>query len=197
MININSSNDIFYRYKMEKVNIMNKGNGNGLYTIINNLENIAKTINTPEEILYKYIATSVGSNYNDKKKSINGSHTQDKIQESIYNYINDFVICSNCSIPEIIFVLNNNILESKCSACGNINKIKIKSKINQKIIDIIHKYLNRNKIWIVSYGNIVLQNQSDNNLNNINGLDDTTNLNNINGLDDNNNLNDIDSFNPF
>ena len=92
MINVNNSNDLFYRYKMEKVNIINKGFGNGLFTIINNLENIAKSINTPLEILYKYIATDLGSNYNEKKKSINGHYTQEKIQESIYKYIK--IVCN-------------------------------------------------------------------------------------------------------
>lgn len=161
MININSSNDPFYRYKMEKVNITNKGNGNGLLTIINNLDNISKSINTPPEILSKYIASNLGSNYNEKKKSINGYHTHDKIQESIYNYINDFVICNNCNIPEINFTLSINIIESKCSACGSINKINNNNKINQKIIDLIFKYLNKNKIWIVSKGNMVAQIDTD------------------------------------
>ena len=158
MININLSDDPFYRYKMEKVNITNKGCGNGLLTVINNLDNISKSINTPPEILSKYIATSVGSNYNEKKKTINGCHTQDKIQEAIYNYINDFVICNNCNIPELNFTLSSNILESKCSACGSINKIKNNNKINQKIVDLILKYLNKNKIWTVSNGNMVSQN---------------------------------------
>ena len=51
MINVNNSNDDFYRYKMEKVTVSNKGFGNGLFTIINNLESISKSINTPYEIL--------------------------------------------------------------------------------------------------------------------------------------------------
>jgi translation initiation factor 2 beta subunit (eIF-2beta)/eIF-5 len=157
MININNSNDIFYRYKMEKVNITNKGLGNGLFTIINNLNNIAKSINTPPEILYKYIATDLGSNYNEKKKSINGNHTQEKIQESIYKYINDFVICTVCNIPEINYMLFNNKIESKCSACGSLNEIKNNNKINQKNIDLILKYLQKNKVWSITKGNMVLQ----------------------------------------
>ena len=67
MLNVNGSNDDFYRYKMNRVNISNKGNGNGQFTIINNLEEISKTINTPYEILYKYIANDLGSSFNEKK----------------------------------------------------------------------------------------------------------------------------------
>jgi translation initiation factor 5 len=157
MINVNNSDDLFYRYKMEKVNITNKGFGNGLFTIINNLENIAKSINTPVEILYKYIANDLGSNYNEKKKSMNGNHTQEKIQESIYKYINDFVICNKCGIPEVNYFLENKNIEAKCSACGTLNEIKNNNKINQKNVDIILKYLEKNKVWLRTKGNMVLQ----------------------------------------
>jgi translation initiation factor 5 len=157
MINVNNSNDEFYRYKMNKVSITNKGFGNGLFTIINNVEDICKSINTPPDILYKYISTDLGSNFNEKKKSINGTHTQEKIQESIYSYINDFVICKMCGIPEINYTINNNFIESRCSACGLLNEIKNNNKINQKIIDIIFKYLQKNKIWVQNKVNMVLQ----------------------------------------
>ena len=157
MINVNNSDDLFYRYKMEKVNITNKGFGNGLFTIINNLENIAKSINTPIEILNKYIANDLGSNYNEKKKSMNGNHTQEKIQESIHKYINDFVTCSKCGIPEINYLLENKKVESRCSACGSLNEIKNNNKINQKNVDIILKYLEKNKVWLKTKGNMVLQ----------------------------------------
>lgn len=157
MINVNNSDDLFYRYKMEKVNITNKGFGNGLFTIINNLESIAKSINTPVEILYKYIANDLGSNYNEKKKSMNGNHTHEKIQESIYKYINDFVICNKCGIPEVNYFLEKKSIEAKCSACGTLNEIKNNNKINQKNVDIILKYLEKNKVWLKTKGNMVLQ----------------------------------------
>jgi translation initiation factor 5 len=155
MININNSDDDFYRYKMDKVIICNKGNGNRLFTIINNLENISKSINTPIEILYKFIANDLGTNYNEKIKSINGTHTQEEIQQSIFNYINNFVICSKCKIPELSYSLNNQKIESKCSACGSYSELKNNNKINQKICDLILKYLQKNKNWIISKGNMV------------------------------------------
>ena len=157
MLNVNGSNDDFYRYKMNMVNISNKGNGNGQFTIITNLTDICKTINTPPEILYKYIANDLGSSFNEKKNSLTGTHTQETIQQSIFKYINDFVICNKCSIPEINYSLKNkNIVESKCSACGSYNTIKNNNKINVKINDIILKYLQKNKTWTVTKGNMVL-----------------------------------------
>lgn len=157
MINVNGSNDDFYRYKMDKVIVSNKGNGNGLFTIINNLDEISKQINTPNEILYKYIANDLGSSFNEKKKSFTGTHTTDIIQKSICNYINDFVICNKCGIPEITYSLKgNNTIVSKCSACGSYNLIKNNNKLNLKITDLILKYLQKNKNWTITKGNMVL-----------------------------------------
>jgi len=231
MINVNNSNDEFYRYKMNKVSVINKGFGNGLFTIINNLEDICKSINTPPDILYKYISTYVGSNFNEKKKSINGTHTQEKIQESIFNYINDFVICKICGIPEINYIINNCVeskclagveskclagveskclagveskclagVESKCSACGLLNEIKNNNKINQKMIDIILKYLQKNKIWVKNKGNMVLQKSVF--LNNFDPEEfgkkvDLINDNNDLINDNNDLINDNNDFNPF
>ena len=157
MINVNGTDDIFYRYKMEKVSVTHRGNGNGLVTIINNLDSISKKINTPSEILYKFISNDLGTNYNEKKKSITGQHSQAKIQDIIYGYINNYVICKKCGIPELNYKINKSEITATCSACGNLYKL-IES--NNKGYDLILKYLQKNKIWINTKGNMVEQNKT-------------------------------------
>ena len=61
MININNSNDISYRYQMERVSIKYCNNNNNKYTVINNMKEVANAINTPSEIIYKFISFSCGS----------------------------------------------------------------------------------------------------------------------------------------
>jgi translation initiation factor 5 len=153
MININgNSSDINYRYKMEKISLTNCGYGNGLYTIINNMDNIGKSINTPSEILYKYLASILGSAFNDKKKSLTGMHSVETIQQHIYDYINKFVICPNCNIPELMYKIENKKVCSSCSACCKNNTIKY-----NKVLDLIEKYLIKNKEWIQTKGSMVEQ----------------------------------------
>ncbi len=206
MLNVNGSNDLFYRYKMCRVNVSNRGNGNGQFTVINNLEEICKTINTPSEILYKYIANDLGSSFNEKKKSITGTHLQDTVQKTIFSYINDFVICSKCGIPEILYLLKDkNIIESKCSACGSYNCIKNNNKINTKTTDIILKYLQKNKTWTVTKGNMVLLkdygpeilgkqlDEKEEDYNN----DDESDSNNDDKKSNSNNKEEENDFNPF
>jgi len=160
MININNSTDINYRYQMPKVSVKFSGNGNGKYTIINNMNDIANAINSPPEIIYKYISYSCGSAYNEKDNSINGHHKN--IQNIIFDYINNFVICSTCNIPELNYYLEKKSskkynLICKCSACGTIQTLKNNSKLNNKCIDTINKYLLKENEWITTNGSMVLQ----------------------------------------
>lgn len=160
MLNINNSDDINYRYKMPKVSVKYGGNGNGKYTIINNIDEIADAINTPSEIVCKFISFSCGSSYNEKDKSITGYHIN--IQNVIFDYINNFVICSTCNIPELNYYLEKinkkkSILVCKCSACGTINNLKKTNKIYDKCIDTIIKYLLKENNWINKSGTMVEQ----------------------------------------
>jgi translation initiation factor 5 len=164
MININKSDDMFYRYKMPSINIKLGGTGNGMFTIINNMDEIAKAINTPPEIVYKFISYTLGSAYNEKKKSLTGHHNN--LQEIIFDYINNFVICEHCGIPELSYSLNkkskkNIKLICYCSACGNLNNLRNNNKINDKCIDTIIKYLNSNNEWVVSKGSMVEHKEDD------------------------------------
>jgi len=158
MININGCDDSFYRYKMEIIQVTNNGSGNGQFTIIKNMKHIEKSINTPEEILFKYLAHSLGSSYNNKKSALNGKYTQEHIQEKIFDYINCFVICINCGIPELTYIIIKKKMECKCSACGKIIKLNIKTKNNIKGEEIIFNYLKNDKEWTKSKGSMVFQN---------------------------------------
>jgi translation initiation factor 5 len=161
MLNINNSDDNDYRYKMQTISFKMGGAGNGIFTTIDNMDAIAKSINTPSDIICKFISFTLGTSYNDKKKQFTGHHYN--IQDIIFDYINNFVICPECKIPELMYNLDK--INSKkfklicrCSACGSINDIKPINKIIDKSIDTIVKYLNNNNnIWIVSKGFMVQQ----------------------------------------
>ena len=168
MLNINpNTDDIFYRYKMPKIEIRNAGRGNGSYTFLDNIDKVAEAINTPVIILLNYISKSLGSACNIKKKTINGHYTNDKILEEIYKFISFFVLCEKCSIPEVIPIVKgtkkNKILEMKCSACGETYELKSNSKNICKTIENIIKNIN---CYEIKKGNIVSQtNDSSNSFN--------------------------------
>ena len=115
------------------------------------------------QIINKFISYTLGSAFNDKKNSITGHHNN--IQEIIFQYINTFVICKTCNIPELTYSLNKisskkMILECRCSACGNTNSIISHNKIIDKCIDTIIKYLNKEGTWMISKGKMGQENKT-------------------------------------
>lgn len=176
MININGSKDNSYRYKMPVFQCEIKGNGNGIYTIITNLNDVSKYINHPPTLLLKFLSTYNGSMANEEKMSITGRYTSDELQKTIQIYINRFVICSKCSIPETIPQINkqskkNIILELKCSSCGSISSI-LCNKNEMKAYELIVKYLEKNS-WTTTKGTMVsFDNKNNISSNEINEEDD-------------------------
>lgn len=176
MININGSKDNSYRYKMPVFQCEIKGNGNGIYTIITNLNDVSKYINHPPTILLKFLSSYNGSMANEEKMSITGRYTSDKLQKTIQIYINRFVICSKCNIPETIPQINkqskkNIILELKCSSCGSISSI-LCNKNEMKAYELIVKYLEKNA-WTTTKGTMVsFDNKNNISSNEINEEDD-------------------------
>ena len=161
-MNINpDTEDINYRYKMPKLEVRLAGRGNGSYTFLDNIEEVAQAINTPVQILLNFITRSIGSNYNLDKKTITGHYKFDIIIEQIYNYIKFFVMCKKCSIPEVIPMVSGTkkkkILEFKCSACGEQYQLNSKSKLQDKTIDNIIKNINE---YEIKKGNLVEKNET-------------------------------------
>ena len=158
MLNINGSEDNSYRYKMPILHCAIKGNGNGIYTIITNLNDVSKYINHPHHLLLKFLSTYNGSMANEEKMSITGSYTSDELQKTLQVYINRFVICPKCNIPETIPQINkqskkNITLELKCSSCGSISSV-LCNKNEMKAYDLIVKYLEKNQ-WVTTKGTMV------------------------------------------
>jgi translation initiation factor 5 len=159
MLNINGKNDLSYRYKMTPISSQICGKVNGVVTIISNIDTVSKDINQPSEIIIKVLSLNFGTSCNLEKNSITGGFSSEQIQESLQTYINKFIMCPSCSIPETIPNINkenkkNMKLELKCSSCGSISEINCKNKSETKITDLIIKYLEKND-WIVSKGNMV------------------------------------------
>jgi len=113
---------------------------------------------------------------NEEKMSITGSYISDELQKTLQIYINRFVICPKCRIPETIPQLNkqskkNITLELKCSSCGSISNV-LCNKNEMKAYDLIVKYLEKN-VWTTTKGTMVsFDNKNNISSNEINEEDD-------------------------
>lgn len=165
-LNINqSNNDSFYRYKMDKIKISQTGRGGNCHTILENLETVANKINTSAELLLQYIGIINGCNINqtllkEDKYVLKGHFDDNKIQETIYSFINFATLCQKCSIPELSPSVEKkgktSCLIMNCSACGKSYELIGNNKNNDKLVDSMIKYYTNNK-FVVNKGNMVVQ----------------------------------------
>jgi translation initiation factor 5 len=121
MININKNEiDPNYRYKMHRIKTKIEGRGNGIKTILLNLNIISKELYRNSEEILKFLGQTKGSQtiIHDDKFIINGSFSDDIIQNEIYNYIDKYVICIKCLLPETIYFKRGKNLYNKCNACS-------------------------------------------------------------------------------
>ena len=152
--NMNGTDDSNYRYKLYHFKVIASGKGNGLYTVFDNIDVICKTLNHPEEIILKYIASVTGSNYISDKQILTGTHTSEDLKEVLLHYIKYLVMCPVCNIPETIPSIvgnkKNSNIKLTCFACKNISDVVIANKHISKGVELIIKYLKINKIWKIN-----------------------------------------------
>jgi len=167
MLNINGKIDSSYRYKMVPISSTINGKGNGIYTTFHNLDDVCKYISHPSQLILKYLSIHMGSMANVEKMTITGGYKNEELQTALQLYINRFVICPSCTIPETIPQLKkeskkNIKLELKCLSCGKVSEVIYNNKLEEKTSDLIIKYLDKND-WITANKGIMVKSKEEEN----------------------------------
>ena len=162
MLNINGKTDDNYRYKMPPIKSSIAGKGNGVYTVFYNLQDVGKYLNHPSFLLLKFLSIYNGSMLNEEKMTITGGYTEIELQKALQIYINRFVICSKCGVPETIPQIRKetkklSYLDLKCSSCGTISEVLCNNKNETSIKIAIINYLEKNEWSISNKGTMVKQ----------------------------------------
>jgi hypothetical protein len=106
-IGSNSVDDKFYRYKRSVINVSYKNTGGG-QTVIDNLDKISHDIQTKPNHIIRYLKKQLNVSCNDN--IIHATITKEKLETELDNFIDKFLICPNCKLPEIKI--------NFCAACG-------------------------------------------------------------------------------
>lgn len=111
-----------YRYKMPAVYGKIEGSGNGIKTVIPNITEVGTALHRQPAEVNKFFGTELGaqSRYaaETDRAIVNGAHTDAVLQELVHKYIEKFVICPNCGLPETDYKIKNDTIYHKCMACG-------------------------------------------------------------------------------
>lgn len=138
MLNIPSTvDDPNYRYKMPKLVSKIEGRGNGIRTKIVNMADIARSLKRPPAYPTKFFGCELGalSKWEDKeeKSIVNGAHQQNDLQRLMDKFIQMYVLCPNCELPEIDIIVKKERVSCKCNACGYIGALDNNHKITTYI----------------------------------------------------------------
>ena len=127
-----------YRYRMPVVFGKVEGRGNGIKTVIPNVADVALSLHRSPAEVNKFFGCELGAqtSYNEKddRAVINGQHTDVQLQNMIHKYIEDFVICPNCRLPETDYKIRNGCIFHRCAACGASNMLDMSHKLTTFIL---------------------------------------------------------------
>ncbi|WWC58460.1 uncharacterized protein I303_101002 [Kwoniella dejecticola CBS 10117] len=136
MVNIRRDiEDKFYRYKMPLLQIKVEGRGNGIKTVIPNMEDIARALNRPPTYSTKYFGCELGAQTSmaNDRYLVNGAHTADRLRELLDSFIEQFVLCPSCKNPETELVITGKSghedMHRDCKACGRQNGVNMRHKL--------------------------------------------------------------------
>lgn len=122
-VNIGGGDDQFNRYKMPSVIGKVEGRGNGIKTRIVNCDSVAKALHRPPGYVCKFFGCELGAQTTIKDDDgvyiVNGSFNNGKLAEVLQVFINMFVLCGKCKLPETdLKVKKNGVIKQLCNACG-------------------------------------------------------------------------------
>lgn len=110
---------------MPKLQAKVEGSGNGIKTVITNMDAISKSLERPPPYVTKYFGCELGAQVtmNNEIYIVNGSHDPEKLLQLLYGFIRKFVLCPKCNNPETKLSVVGQVIHQKCIACGHANTI--------------------------------------------------------------------------
>jgi len=114
------------RFKMPKAEIFYEGNT----TVIKNFDKISNTINREPKLILKFLLGGVGTAGEQEGSRVvfQGKIPSRQIQDKLKEYVDSFVICSECSRPDRHLVKKGRTTWIRCDACGAFRSVKSRKK---------------------------------------------------------------------
>lgn len=131
LLNIGGETDPFYRYKMPQMETKIEGRGNGIKTVLVNIEAVASALSRSTDELMALFKLKLGTRTKDH--TLNGEFSALELQQHLATYISQFVLCSSCSNPETHYLVHKTYICIKCAACGKKGE-KVDSGVPLKFI---------------------------------------------------------------
>jgi translation initiation factor 2 subunit 2 len=114
------------RFKLPEIEIFYEGNT----TVIKNFDKISDAVNRDQDHILKLLLGSIGTagEINKGRLIFQGKIPSKAIQDKMKEYIDTFVMCSECNRPDTHLVKQGRTILIRCDACGAFRSVKSRKK---------------------------------------------------------------------
>ena len=114
------------RFKLPKAEIFYEGNT----TVIKNFDKISDAINRDQDLILKFLLGGLGTagEIVGPRVVFQGKIPARSIQDKLKDYIDIYVICSECNKPDTHLVKQGRTTLIRCDACGAFRSVKSRKK---------------------------------------------------------------------
>lgn len=114
------------RFKVPKADIFYEGNT----TVIKNFDKISDILNRDSYVVLKFLLGSLGTagELIGSRAVFQGKIPTKNIHDRIKDYVDMFVICSECNRPDTHLVKKGREMLIRCDACGAFRSVKSRKK---------------------------------------------------------------------
>jgi len=101
-----------------------EGRGNGIKTVLPNIIEVASALHVLPAYLVKFFGIELGAqskfdaSLGVHRAVVNGAHSADDLQKVTDRFIQQFVLCSACHLPELNTTVKSNGVRFQCASCG-------------------------------------------------------------------------------
>jgi translation initiation factor 5 len=115
-----------------------EGRGNGIKTVLVNVTDLGTSLNREAPEITKFFGCEIGSqtsfSADTDRAIVNGAHTAADLQVHLCRYIENFVLCENCRLPETHYKIKAGLISQKCLACGHKSTVDMTHKLTTFIL---------------------------------------------------------------
>jgi len=143
-LNIDGSDDIFFRYKTRQLFVQVIGKGKMIRTMLLNIEDVAKDLKVDPSYITSYFGYEIGaqSKFDPKKPereraSVSGEHDSSYMSNILKKFIQDFILCPACKLPECVLVPDKKTqkITMNCKGCGASTTTEMNDKLKRFIFN--------------------------------------------------------------
>jgi len=106
-----------------------EGETDGAFTRLTNVGEIADALDREPDHVHRFIQAEFGTNgqFDGSRARYNGSFSVAQFEAAIEEYAAEFVVCSECGLPDTNLVREDGVDMLRCEACGAFRPVQKRS----------------------------------------------------------------------